>query len=201
MTIPFINKDHPLILASASPRRKRLLTQIQLPFRVVPADVNEEEMRGDPAQICRSLAQKKAIRVHSPAEISWILGADTVVVIAERVIGKPRDDAEAAEMLELLGGREHRVVTGFCILDPSGRTAHSEAVSTVVRFKPLDDAEIQSYIRTGEPFGKAGAYAIQGIGAFMVESISGSYTNVVGLPVCAVIKALIQSGALQHFPV
>ncbi len=103
-------------------------------------------------------------------------------------------------MLRLLRGVEHSVVTGFCILDPSGKIAHSEAVSTLVRFKRLRQEEIDAYISTGEPFGKAGSYAIQGVGAFMVESISGSYTNVVGLPVCAVIKALISTGALKAFP-
>jgi len=146
------------------------------------------------------LAEKKAKRVYSMTGTSWVLGADTIVVIGSRVLGKPRDQAEATEMLRLLSGEAHRVVTGFCVLDPAGRPAHSEAVSTAVRFKRLADKEMASYVSTGEPFGKAGAYAIQGIGAFMVESISGSYTNVVGLPVCAVIKALIRVRALVHFP-
>jgi septum formation protein len=201
MSFSLISKAYPLILASASPRRRRLLTQIQIPFRVVPGAVDENETGHEPTEMCRRLAEKKAIQVCSLAGPFWILGADSIVVISDRVLGKPRDEAEAGAMLSLLSGKEHRVVTGFCILDPSGQTAHSEAVSTAVCFKPLNDAEIQSYIRTGEPFGKAGAYAIQGIGAFMVESISGSYTNVVGLPVCAVIKALIRVGALARFPV
>lgn len=200
MSFPFIHKDYPLILASASPRRRRLLTQIQLPFQVVVSDVDEEAMRGDPAEMSWSLAEKKAIQVRPLAGPFWILGADSVVVISNRILGKPRDEAEAGEMLSLLEGMEHRVVTGFCILDPSGQPAHTQAVSTTVLFKPLDDTEIEAYIRTGEPFGKAGAYAIQGIGTFMVESISGSYTNVVGLPICAVIKALLRVGAIQTFP-
>jgi len=195
-----IRDDYPLILASASPRRKRLLTQMQIPFRVVPGDVDESETGDGPTEMCLRLAEKKAIQVSSLAGPFWLLGADSIVVISDRVLGKPRDEAEAGEMLALLEGKEHRVVTGFCILDPSGQIAHSEAVSTAVRFKPLNDAEMRSYIRTGEPFGKAGAYAIQGIGAFMVESISGSYTNVVGLPICAVIKALIRVGAILTFP-
>lgn len=197
---PLISDHHPLILASASPRRKHLLAQIRLPFRVVPADADEEEIADEPTAMCRRLAEKKAIQVHALADPSWILGADTMVVIGDRILGKPRDEADAGKMLRLLAGKEHSVVTGFSILDPSGMVGHSEAVSTTVRFKPLDDAEMQSYIRTREPFGKAGAYAIQGIGAFMVESISGSYTNVVGLPICAVIKALIRVGAIPTFP-
>lgn len=200
MSFPHIRKDYPLILASASPRRKQLLIQMQIPLRVVPGDVDESDIRDDPIEMCIGLAGKKATRVYSQRRPFWTLGADSIVVISNRVLGKPRDEADAGEMLSLLEGKEHRVVTGFCIIDPSGQIAHSEAVSTSVCFKPLNDTEIRSYIRTGEPFGKAGAYAIQGIGAFMVESISGSYTNVVGLPVCAVIKALIRVGALPTFP-
>jgi len=200
MSYSFIRDDYPLILASASPRRKRLLTQMRIPFRVVPGDVDESETGDGPVELCLRLAEKKAVQVRPVAGPFWFLGADSIVVISDRVLGKPRDEAEAVEMLGLLEGKEHRVVTGFCILDPSGQIAHSEAVSTAVRFKPLDDAEIHSYIRTGEPFGKAGAYAIQGIGAFMAESISGSYANVVGLPICAVIKALIRVGAIPTFP-
>ncbi len=200
MSFPLISDAYPLILASASPRRRELLTQIRLPFRVAPSHVDEEEIADEPTEMCRRLAENKAIQVHSPADPSWILGADTIVVIGDRVLGKPRDESNAGEMLWLLAGKEHAVITGFSILDPSGIVAHSEAVVTVVRFKPLNRAEIAAYIQTGEPFGKAGAYAIQEIGAFMVESISGSYTNVVGLPVCAVIKALIRVGAIRMFP-
>jgi septum formation protein len=103
-------------------------------------------------------------------------------------------------MLTLLSGKEHRVITGICILDPSGKVAHSEAVTTLVRFIKLTERQIKAYIRTGEPYGKAGSYAIQGIGAFMVESITGSYTNVVGLPLSALIQALLTVGALRGFP-
>ncbi|MCJ7684615.1 MAG: Maf family protein [Desulfobacteraceae bacterium] len=197
---PIISEQHPLILASASPRRKRLLIQMGLPFRVVPSDFHEKEMGGEPLRISRVLAEKKAVRVYPLAGSSWILGADTIVVIKNRILGKPQDDAEAREMLRLLSGVEHSVVTGFCILSPLGKIAHSEAVSTAVRFKGLEKEEIEAYISTEEPFGKAGGYAIQGVGSFMVESISGSYANVVGLPLCAVIKALIKTGALKAFP-
>ena len=200
MPFPIISRQHPLILASASPRRKRLLMQMSLPFRVVSSDLDEKEIGGDPLRISRVLAEKKAIRVHSLAGPSWILGADTIVVIKNRILGKPQDDAEAEEMLRLLSGAEHSVVTGFCILSPLGEIAHSEAVSTAVRFKGLEKEEIEAYISTREPFGKAGGYAIQGVGSFMVESISGSYANVVGLPICTVIKSLLRVGALKAFP-
>ncbi|MBC8466407.1 MAG: septum formation protein Maf [Deltaproteobacteria bacterium] len=197
---PVISEQHPLILASASPRRKRLLIQMGLPFRVMPSNFDEKEMGGEPLRVSRALAEKKAARVYPLTDSSWILGADTIVVIKDRILGKPQDDAEARDMLRLLSGIEHSVVTGFCILNPSGKIAHSEAVNTVVHFKELVKEEIEAYISTGEPFGKAGGYAIQGVGSFMVETISGSYSNVVGLPLCAVIKALISTGALRTFP-
>ena len=103
-------------------------------------------------------------------------------------------------MLRRLSGREHEVITGLALLAPDGRTAHNESVSTLVKFKTLREAEIEAYLATGEPFGKAGSYAIQGIGVFLVESIQGSYTNVVGLPLCALTRALVNCGALTIFP-
>ena len=195
-----IDETHPLILASASPRRKRLLAQMGIPHRVVVSRVHEENRMDNPLDLCRNLAILKAKDVHDREKTAWVLGADTLVVVRGRVLGKPKNRDDAREMLSLLSGKGHQVVTGFCILNPAGRDAHSESVATEVRFKPLTEKEIDGYIRTGEPFGKAGAYAIQGIGSFMVESISGSYTNVVGLPMCALIKALVQCGAIQSFP-
>ena len=197
---PRISQKSPLILASASPRRKQLLAQSGLPFRSVPSRVDEGDISGDPAQTSCSLAEKKALDVKLAFETAWILGADTMVVIDNELLGKPGDEKEARRMLGLLSGREHRVVTGFCILNPSGEPACSEAVSTLVRIKKITEREIRDYISTGEPYGKAGSYAIQGIGSFMVEAISGSYTNVVGLPLCAVIRSLISVGALKRFP-
>lgn len=201
MCHPIISRQSPLILASASPRRKRLLTRLRLPFRSVTSHVIEKAAGEDPMHISRLLAARKACRVHSKSKKAWILGADTVVTVNEKILGKPADEVEAQRMLSLLSGKAHRVITAICILNPSGETAHSEAVTTRVRFKRLTNPEIEDYIHTGEPYGKAGSYAIQGIGAFMVESISGSYTNVVGLPVCALIKALLSVGAIQRFPV
>ncbi len=200
MKPPFIDENHPLVLASASPRRKRLLAQMGLPYRVVVSRVYEKSSDEIPEDFCRNLALLKAKEVGSREMGSWILGADTIVVIGGRVLGKPENQEDARKMLSVLNGKDHRVITGFCVLDHSGMVAHCESVSTVVRFKSLYEEEIAGYIRTQEPFGKAGAYAIQGVGSFMVESISGSYTNVVGLPMCALIKALVRCGALKSFP-
>lgn len=196
-----ISESNPLILASQSPQRQDLLRQMRIPFRVAPSQVPEEDPGGfTPGEMAAALAVKKALHIHSICGAFWVLGADTLVAVEDRILGKPRDPAEAKEMLQLLAGKSHEVVTGFCIVDSLGRPVHTERARTVVHFRDLDDGEVEAYIRTGEPFGKAGAYAIQGIGAFMVESIAGSYTNVVGLPVCAVVKALLLTGALERFP-
>jgi septum formation protein len=200
MTHSFISRQNPLILASASPRRKELLSQIRIPFRAVKSRVKEDVITGDPSKITQRLANEKATHILKAESKSWILGADTIVTINDKVLGKPSDAKNARKMLESLSGREHSVITGFCILDPSGDLVHTEAVTTLVRFKTLSEKEISSYINSGEPFGKAGSYAIQGIGAFLVEAISGSYTNVVGLPLCALINALISVEALDGFP-
>ena len=204
MKLQTISAEYPLILASASPRRERLLQQIGLPFRSFPSNVEENGVMGEPFAMVRLLSEKKARAVLSkkefPIQNNWILGADTVVVIGETILGKPKDHDEAGSMLLLLSGKEHKVITGFSILDPLGRLAQSEEVTSLVQVKGLTDEEIRAYIATGEPFGKAGSYAIQGIGSFMVESISGSYTNVVGLPLSALIKSLLAVGALKSFP-
>ncbi|MEJ2726711.1 MAG: Maf family protein, partial [Deltaproteobacteria bacterium] len=121
-------------------------------------------------------------------------------VLEDLVLGKPRDKEDAAQMLRRLKGCEHRVITGFSLLDPLGRRAHSEAVTTSVRVKALTEEEIAAYVATDEPFGKAGSYAVQGIGSFLVETLCGSYSNVVGLPLCALVKALIDTKALKEFP-
>lgn len=200
MTIQTIDTEHPLILASASPRRKRLLEQIGLPFKCIPSQVDESGSGPSPEDLSLSLAFKKASQVRAGHGPAWVLGADTVVVVDHRVLGKPGDEREACDMLRQLSGRKHRVVTGFAILPPCGPAAHSESVTTTVRVRRLNETEIRSYVSTGEPFGKAGGYAIQGIGAFMVEAISGSYSNVVGLPLCSLVTALLQTGALKRFP-
>lgn len=200
MNFKTISKGYPLILASASPRRKTLLKQIGLPFHSIPSNIEEGQGAGEPPAKARLLAEKKAIAVQPMSDHNWILGADTMVVLGKTGLGKPKDSDEARSTLLLLSGKEHKVVTGFCLLDPSGMVASSESITTFVKMKRLTTEEIKAYVATGEPTGKAGSYAIQGIGSFMVESISGSYTNVVGLPVCALLKSLLASGALTNFP-
>lgn len=200
MNFPIISKEHPLILASASPRRKRLLQQIGLPFLSLPSHVDERQFADKSSFRAHVMAEKKAAALRPKTSNHWILGADTIVVLGETILGKPHDHDEARSMLLLLSGKEHKVTTGFCLLDPSGTVRHSEDVSTLVKIKRLTEEEIEAYISTSEPFGKAGSYAVQGIGSFMIESISGSYTNVVGLPLCALIKSLLSIGALNRFP-
>lgn len=200
MSFALIDKRNPLILASASPRRKQLLEQVGLPFISIPSHIEENEDGNNPESHTLILAEKKAKTVFQQSKEQWILGADTIVVIEKEILGKPGDQAEALSMLQRLSGKNHEVITGFCVMNPSGFIAHSEAVSTIVEFKNLHRDEIESYVNTGEPFGKAGSYAIQGVGAFLVKGIQGSYTNVVGLPISALISALEKIGALSSFP-
>jgi len=200
MKFPFISSENPLILASASPRREELLRQTGIPFQIQASNIIEHKTGFIPEELCCHLAQKKAVSVRAVIGNYWVLGADTLVLLGNQLLGKPKDTQEARQMLLLLNGREHAVITGICILDPSGQTACLEAISTNVYFKKLTEQEIDGYINTEEPYGKAGSYAIQGIGAFMVESLSGSYSNVVGLPLCALIKALVKIRALNKFP-
>jgi septum formation protein len=138
----------------------------------------------------KRLALQKAAEVAGKHGHRWVLAADTIVVIGGSILGKPKDSPEARDMLERLSGREHRVITGYCILQASSGMKREGMAVTRVRFKKLSQEEIQWYLETGEPFDKAGAYAIQGKAAFMVKEILGSYTNVVGLPLCEVVEAL-----------
>ncbi len=200
MNYPTISKKNPLVLASASPRRKMLLKEIGMPFRSLACDIHEKVTDYSPSDMARFLAEKKALTACMKAKNKWVLGADTIVVLRGTILGKPLDHEDAMSMLSLLSGKEHEVITGFSIINPTGLAAHTEHVSTIVSIKDLSDTEITAYISTGEPFGKAGSYAIQGIGAFMVRAVNGSYSNVVGLPVYHVIQALLTLGALDAFP-
>jgi septum formation protein len=127
----------------------------------------------------------------------WVLAADTIVVLEGRVFGKPADPAEAAAMLRQLGGREHEVYTGICLQHLSRHHRSTQVVTTRVQFKRLTDAEIRAYVATGEPLDKAGAYGIQGMGAYLVRALHGSYTNVVGLPLCETVELLTGQGIIE----
>jgi len=187
-----------LILASKSPRRKYLLNQAGLKFDVIPSHFDERtiEFRSPREYVC-SLARSKARDIATNEPDSWVIGADTIVLINGRVLGKPRGKTAARQMLLSLSGQTHQVYTGYTICCANRSIEITDAVSTDVTFKVLSNDEIEWYIHTDEPFDKAGAYAIQGLGTFLVKSIDGSYTNVVGLPVCEVIEHLISLGVVK----
>lgn len=186
-----------IILASASPRRVELLASAGVEFEVFAGNIPEEVLPGEtPEDHVLRLAREKALDVAGKVAGRFFVGADTVVVCASEIMGKPKDAADAARMLRKLSGVPHEVITGFAIYDRERDDAVSSAVTTKVYFKQLRAEEISAYIATGCPFDKAGAYAIQGGAAHMVERINGSYTNVVGLPLCEVVEALRRIGAL-----
>jgi septum formation protein len=187
-----------LILASKSPRRCEFLKQMGLDFDVIPSHVEEEDfVQGEhPKDHVIRLSEAKALDVGRRHPGHWVIAADTIVYIDGIILGKPRNGDQAMDMLRRLSGQEHQVLTGFSIHCVGRRKGERQAVQTAVRMKSLTEAEIAWYIQTGEPFDKAGGYAIQGIGSFMVESIRGSYTNVVGLPLCEVIEVLSRLGAI-----
>jgi septum formation protein len=187
-----------IVLASASPRRAELLASAGIIFTVVPGDINETPLpEEEPVAHVLRLAEGKAREVASRGGGRFFIGADTIVLCAGEIMGKPCDNADAGRMLRRLSGRTHQVITGFAVLDRMSGKSLSRAVSTDVTFKPLDDEEISAYVSTGCPLDKAGAHAIQGGAAYMVEKINGSYTNVVGLPLCEVVATLREMGAFK----
>jgi septum formation protein len=189
--------DTRLILASKSPRRYELLKQVGLDFEVIPSGVVEDFFNTEsPRDHVIRLAEAKAREVARKYPDRWVIAADTIVYINGSILGKPKCREEAVEMLRRLSGQEHRVLTGFSVCHLEKGESDKEAVQTVVRMKPLTSVEMEWYVQTGEPFDKAGGYAIQGIGSFMIESIQGSYTNVVGLPICELIRMLNRLGAI-----
>ena len=205
-----------IVLASASPRRQELLRTAGIPFTVQPAEIDETPHQGEsPWNCAERLARQKALYVSKSRPGEWVLGADTIVVIDEAILGKPRDENDAARMLRLLSGRRHRVITGVCLggdkvasgqwpaasdfksLKPEHRelrtwVAYAGSETTLVTMDDLSDAEIRSYIATGEPMDKAGAYAIQGMASRWIPRVEGDYSNVVGLPVALVYRMLME---------
>ena len=181
------SESRPLVLASASPRRRGFLHQLGYRFEVVTPATEEKARLGEGAAdyVLRNAAEKSQDVASRVAPGAVIVAADTVVVLRGRIMEKPRSENDALEMLRSLSGQIHQVITGFCVRGPgpdgTGKV-RSSAVSTDVEFKDLSDEEIAAYIRSGEPMDKAGAYAIQGRAAYMIRQIRGAYTNVVGLP-------------------
>ena len=189
----------PLILASGSPRRRDLLEQAGLTFRVIPSTFDESSVPiSAPENYVRVLAKAKAMEDAELYPRSWIIGADTVVLMGDAVLGKPDTVVQARRMLTALSGKTHRVLTGYCVCCKMAKRSFSETVETKVLFKTVSESEIDWYVNTSEPYDKAGGYAVQGLGAFLVKRIEGSYTNVVGLPVCEVIEYLLREGVIQR---
>ena len=204
-----------LVLASASPRRQELLCHAGIEFTVQPADVDETPLPGEGARECAErLAREKALKVWRTRRRDLVLGADTVVVVDETILGKPLDFEDAARILRLLAGRTHEVITGVCLIMPvrtqyrvpgtvqsgmaPGRATEamdvrSASETTMVTMSKVSDREILDYVATGEPMDKAGAYAIQGRASRWIPRIEGDYSNVVGLPVALVYRMLQDS--------
>ena len=186
-----------LILASASPRRRELLETLGLTFTVQVADIEERPLVYETSEefVLRAATDKaRAVARHNPD--AWVLGADTVVVLDNLILGKPADRADARRLLVLLADRWHEVRTGFCLCRQSISAIRARTVVTAVKFANFNDDLAAAYVQTGEPLDKAGAYGIQGIGGFLVESINGSYSNVVGLPLAEVIEELLKCGII-----
>lgn len=184
-----------LILASVSPRRQELMEVLGVPFSVVPSRVEEEPRPGErPREFVRRAAREKGEEVSGRHREAFVLSADTVVLVGGRLLGKPKNRADAARMLGLLQGREHRVLTAVCLLRTSDRYADEAVDTTRVTFRPLTPEEIRAYLRAGESDDKAGAYAAQGRGNLLIDRITGSYTNVVGLPMTRVFGMLEKAG-------
>ena len=173
-----------IILASASPRRKEILSLLEIPFKIMVSDADETvEATLPPYFIAESLSLKKAAAVaKNVSSHALVIGADTIVVLGNKILGKPKDHCDAANMLKSLSGKWHSVISGVTVLDNKYAKSESFYVETKVKFSEMSDEEIDDYIKTNEPMDKAGAYGIQGIGSKFVEEIEGDYFNVVGLP-------------------
>jgi septum formation protein len=196
-----------LVLASASPRRQELLRNAGIPFVVQPTNIPEVPQPGEaPRAFAERMARQKALAVFRRQPNDFVLGADTIVIVDGEILGKPRDSADAARMLRLLSARTHQVVTGVCLVGPRLKTGDQQpeagfedirSETTLVTVDPLGNDDIHSYVSTGEPTDKAGAYAIQGRASRWVSRIEGDYFNVVGLPVSLVYKMLREHGAME----
>ena len=188
----------PLILASKSPRRKELLEQAGLTFAIVPSSVDENDINiSIPEKLVKTLAEAKAGDVAGVYPDSWVIGADTIVLIQGKILGKPDSTETARQMIQQLNGQIHEVFTGYAICCKTTKTCISGFEKTEVQFRNISPQEIEWYIKTDEPYDKAGGYAIQGLGSFLVKRIYGSYTNVVGLPVCEVLEHLLKNDIIE----
>jgi len=183
-----------LILASQSPRRRELLGRLNLDFECIPSDVDETLMPGTaPEEAAAVLAERKAMAVwHQVGGASWVLGSDTIVVCHGEILGKPADEADAERMLSMLSDGWHEVMTSLALVDPEGNVHHA-LETTRVHFDAMSKADIRTYIASGDPMDKAGAYGIQGGASPFIDRIEGCYYNVVGLPLARLRKLLEQT--------
>lgn len=211
-----------LVLASASPRRRELLEKVGFSIKTMPTSIDETPLHEEsPDTFVKRMSRTKVLSVVDRIQqtlypdgavlrgprgllrdspLRWVLGADTVVVHEDGILGKPRDHEHAIELLSRLQGSDHYVLTAFCLYDMQKSKEGIQVVHTQVRFKSMTRPEIERYLTVGESMDKAGAYAIQGVGAYIVDSIQGSYTNVVGLPLCQVIEMMDEMGANDILP-
>jgi septum formation protein len=203
-----------IVLASASPRRQELLRSAGIDFTVQPADIDETPLAGEgPRDCAERLAREKALAVFRIRSQELVLGADTIVVVDDMILGKPRDVGDAGRMLRLLSGRKHAVITGVCVVGETAargpqsvasgaapeadeQNVQTASETTLVTMCEISDDEIRDYVATGEPMDKAGAYAIQGLASRWIPRIEGDYSNVVGLPVALVYRMLRERGAI-----
>ena len=180
-----------LILASKSPRRAQLLNQVGVKFKIIPSHIDESiHLSANPVQAVRQLALAKAQSVADKRNTGIIIGADTIVVINRKILGKPKNQADACRLLIQLSGKTHQVITGIAVIDAKTKTKKVSHCITSVRFCKLTKKAIDEYIATGDPFDKAGGYGIQGKGALFVACITGDYFNVVGLPLVSLFRLL-----------
>jgi len=183
------------ILASASPRRRELLASIGLTFDVIPSDIPEvRDERESPEEYVARLSREKANAIASRHPDDWVIAADTTVLLGEELLEKPLDEADAERMLATIAGRTHIVYTGVTLQNVERDWCETRIAESEVRMLPLSSEDIAWYVKTGEPLDKAGAYAVQGIGAMFIDSIHGSYTNVVGLPLATLFQMLRKAG-------
>ena len=196
------NQYPQIVLASASPRRRELLSSVGIQFQVIPSHIDEIQQPSEAAEaFVLRLSQEKAAEVAQRSTISgrWFIGSDTIVLCDDQILGKPDSREDSATMLRMLSGRSHQVISGYAILDRNTNQWIRRSITTDVTFRTLTDHEIDGYIASGEPADKAGSYAIQELGAFMVTTINGSYSSVVGLPLAQIVDDLQQLGAFELF--
>lgn len=187
--------DERIILASSSPRRRELLSGIGLAFEVIPSHVPEVHEEGEPPEVYVSrLSRSKAEAIATQHPGAWVIAADTTVILDDELLEKPVDRADAARMLATIAGRTHIVYTGVTLQKLNGDWCETSVAESEVRMLPLTAEDIDWYVETGEPMDKAGSYAVQGVGAMFIDSIHGSYTNVVGLPLATLFQMLRRAG-------